>query len=191
MSTMTLEITFLGTSGSIPTRSRNLPSIAVFYEGEILLFDCGEGTQRQMTFAKLSLQKISKIFITHLHGDHILGLPGLLQTMDLNGRTRLLEIYGPIGISSFIESIKLTVPHSINFPLSVYEVTKDHVLTHPKYIIESAFMDHSISCLGYALIEKPKPGKFHKEVVEHLGVPRGPLWKKIQMGESIEIDGKK
>lgn len=187
---MPLEVIFLGTSGSMPTRKRSLPSIAVRREGEIVLFDCGEGTQRQSVMAKLSTLKISRIFITHLHGDHILGLPGLLQSMALLGRNSLLEVYGPPGLASFLEAVRFTVPCSIEFPISICEVSEGTVYEDKNYRVEAMWVDHTIPCLGYSLTENPRPGRFKPEIAEKLGVPKGPLWKKLQMGEAIELAGK-
>ncbi len=187
---MALEVIFLGTAGSMPTRSRGLPSIAVRREGELTLFDCGEGTQRQITLAKLSPSKISRIFVTHLHGDHILGLPGLIQSMALLGRSRILEVYGPPGTASFLEAVRLTVPYSTGFPISVYEVSEGSVYDHADYKVEATWVDHTVPCLAYALTEKPKPGRFNPKVAERLGIPKGPLWKKLQMGETVEIAGR-
>ncbi|MEM3607941.1 MAG: ribonuclease Z [Candidatus Bathyarchaeia archaeon] len=187
---MPLEVIFLGTGGSMPTRGRGLPSIAVRREGEIILFDCGEGTQRQAATASLSTLKISRIFITHLHGDHVLGLPGLIQSMALLGRTALLEVYGPIGLASFLEAVRFTVPCSIGFPISIYEVSEGAVYEDRNYRVEAAWMDHTIPCLGYSLTENPRPGKFRPEAAERLGVPKGPLWKRLQMGESVEVAGR-
>ncbi|MEM2122700.1 MAG: ribonuclease Z [Candidatus Bathyarchaeia archaeon] len=187
---MTLEVIFLGTGGSIPTRRRGLPSIAVRRGGDVILFDCGEGAQRQAATAKLSTLKISRIFITHLHGDHVLGLPGLIQSMALLGRTALLEIYGPTGLASFLEAVRLTVPCSIDFPISVYEVSEGTIYEDEKYRVEALWMNHTIPCLGYSLTEKPRPGRFKPETAEKLGIPKGPLWKKLQMGETVEVAGK-
>jgi len=187
---MPLEVIFLGTGGSMPTRKRSLPSIAVRREGEIILFDCGEGTQRQAATAKLSTLRISRIFITHLHGDHVLGLPGLIQSMALLGRTTLLEIYGPTGLASFLEAVRLTVPCSIGYPISVYEASEGTLYEDAKYKVEAAWMDHTIPCLGYSLTEKPRPGRFKPEVAERLGIPKGPLWRRLQMGETVEVAGR-
>ncbi len=188
---MVLDVIFLGTSGSIPTRKRSLPSVVIRREGEIILFDCGEGTQRQITTAKLSSVKISRVFLTHMHGDHVLGLPGLIQSMALLGRIQHLEIYGPPGTSSFLEAIRLTVPHQTSFPISVHEVSDGIVYNQLKYRVMATWVDHSIPSLAYSFIEKPKPGHFKPTIAEKLGVPKGPLWKKLQMGEIVEIDGRK
>jgi len=117
-----IQITFLGTSGSTPTAERSLPSIALKRKGEILIFDCGEGTQRQMIKAGLSFARKTKIFITHMHGDHIFGLPGLIQTMSLMNREEKLSIYGPIGISAFIEAVRETANLHSQFDIEVFEI---------------------------------------------------------------------
>ena len=103
---MSLQVVFLGTAGSVPTRKRSLPAIIIKRKGEQIMFDCGEGTQRQMVKAKTGFHKKMKVFISHMHGDHVLGLPGMLQTMALFGRERKLDIYGPPGVKSFIENIE-------------------------------------------------------------------------------------
>ena len=106
---MSLQITFLGTAASIPTATRSLPSVAVYRKGELLLFDCGEGTQRQMINGRIGLNRKTKIMVTHMHGDHILGVPGLFQTMSLLGRNKPIKIYGPVGIGDFIQAVIQTV----------------------------------------------------------------------------------
>ena len=113
-----LKVIILGTSGGIPTIERNLPAIAIKKDREIILFDCAEGTQRQMGRAKLSVSRINKIFITHLHGDHIMGIPGILQTLSLLGRKKPLSIYGPEGVAAFIKAIKSTVEFTLTFDVT-------------------------------------------------------------------------
>ncbi len=119
---MSSKIYFLGTGGSIPTKDRSLPSIVVKYDSELLMFDCGEGTQRQMGIARLSPAKKMKIFISHMHGDHVLGLPGLMQSMALLGRENSLDIYGPKGIRRFVESVSDAVQFRPTFPVNVHEI---------------------------------------------------------------------
>ena len=115
-----LQITFLGTGGSIPTPKRGLSAVAIRRKNELILFDCGEGTQRQMIQAGVGFHRKTKIFVTHMHGDHVLGLPGLLQTMSLLGRTNELEIYGPKGIKDFVEAINQTVRFTLTFPVTSF-----------------------------------------------------------------------
>jgi len=188
---LSLRITFLGTAASIPTPTRALSAVALKREGELFLFDCGEGAQRQMITAKIGFNRKTRIFITHMHGDHILGLPGLLQTMSLLGRDKPLQIYGPQGIAEFIDAIKRTVRFSLKFPVEVYEIEDGLVCQEREYEIRSAWAEHSVPSLAYALIEKPRPGRFNPERAISLGVPRGPLWSRLQRGEDVKLpDGR-
>ncbi|MEM2897400.1 MAG: ribonuclease Z [Candidatus Bathyarchaeia archaeon] len=184
-----MRIIFLGTGGSIPTRKRNLPSVVVKRKDEILMFDCGEGTQRQMFLSKIGINKKMKVLISHLHGDHVLGLPGLIQTMSLLGRTKELEIYGPLGIDDFLESISRTVKFNLSYPIKVKIIDEGKILETDEYEVFAGRVDHTVPCLAFALIEKPRPGKFYPEKAKALGVPEGPLWKKLQLGEDIVFKG--
>lgn len=188
---MSLRITFLGTAASIPTSERALSAVAIKREGDLFLFDCGEGTQRQMIKAKIGFNRKTRIFITHMHGDHILGLPGILQTMSLLGRDKPLEIYGPEGIAEFIEAIKATVRFSLRFPVEVYEVGEELLCSEETYEVRSTWAEHSVPSLAYALVEKPRPGRFDTERAVSLGVPKGPLWSRLQRGFEVKLpDGR-
>ena len=188
---MSLRITFLGTSASIPTVTRALSAVALKREGELFLFDCGEGAQRQMIAAKIGFNRKTRIFITHMHGDHILGLPGLLQTMSLLGRDKPLQIYGPPGIVEFINAVKKTVRFAVKFPVEVYEIGDGLICQEREYEIRSAWAEHSVPSLAYALIEKHRPGRFNPERAFSLGIPKGPLWSRLQRGEEIKLpDGR-
>ncbi len=182
-----LQVIFLGTGGSIPTPKRGLSAIAIRRKNELLLFDCGEGTQRQMIQAGVGFHRKTKIFVTHMHGDHVLGLPGLLQTMSLLGRTKKLEIYGPQGIKAFVEAISQTVRFSLTFPVQVSEVEAGLVCEEKEYKVYATQSDHIDHSLAYALIEKPRPGRFNIEKAKKLGVPEGPLWSKLQGGSSVKL----
>ncbi|MDH7477478.1 MAG: ribonuclease Z [Candidatus Bathyarchaeota archaeon] len=185
---MSLNIIFLGTAGSVPTPKRSLPSILIQRKGEQIMFDCGEGVQRQMIKAKAGFHKKMKIFITHMHGDHVLGLPGLLQTMALLDRERKLDIYGPLGIKRFLESIRETVQFVLTFPVEVHEIQKTGIICEEEeYYVQAVWANHVIPGLSYALIEKPRPGKFYTEKAKALGVPEGPLWSKLQHGHKIKL----
>lgn len=186
-----MRLFFLGTGGSIPTGERNLPSVVMKYDSELLMFDCGEGTQRQMGRAKLSPAKKMKIFISHMHGDHVFGLPGLLQSMALLGRENGLDVYGPKGIGKFIESMNETVRFSSTFPIHVHEIGAGKVVDEKFYQIYSARADHVIPCLGYSFVEKPKPGRFNVKMARKLEVPEGPLWKILQTGKPVKIKGRR
>jgi len=180
-----VEVIFLGTAGSFPTAKRGAPAIAVRRGAELLLFDCGEGTQRQMVLAKVGLKAQTSIFITHMHGDHVLGLPGLLQTMALFDRTAPLKVYGPEGIYAFVKAMKETVRFGLTYPIEVKEVVEGLVYEKEDYHVESAWMKHPIPSLGYALVEKTRPGKFFPSKAEALGIPKGPLWGELQKGRTI------
>lgn len=189
---MDLQVIFLGTAGSIPTTQRALPAIAVKRKSEVLLFDCGEGAQRQMIRAKVGFHKKTKIFITHMHGDHVLGLPGLLQTMALLDRTQELRIYGPVGIKAFINAIEETVQFARIFPIAITEITDEGIICEEKeYAVQAVKANHVVDALAYALIEKTRPGRFNQEKASKLGVPEGPLWSKLQHGESVKLPNNK
>jgi ribonuclease Z len=185
----TLHVIFLGTGGSIPTPKRGLSAIAIRRKEELLLFDCGEGTQRQMIQAGVGFHRKTKIFVTHMHGDHILGLPGLLQTMSLLDREKKLEIYGPQGIKAFVEAISQTVRFTLTFPVQVSEIEANLVCKEREYEVYTTQSNHMTPGLAYALTEKPRPGRFHPEKAKSLGVPEGPLWSKLQGGSSVRLSG--
>ncbi len=185
---MSLSIIFLGTAASIPTPQRSLPAIAIRRKGELILFDCGEGTQRQMIRAGIGFHRKTKVFITHMHGDHLLGLPGLFQTMSLLDRKRKLEIYGPPGIGAFVEAVKQTVQFKLIFSIEISEIRDAGLVCEEKeYEIHAAWNDHAIPGLAYALVEKPRPGRFHPEKARALGVPEGPLWSRLQQGSAVKL----
>ena len=186
-----MQITFLGTGGSIPTAQRGLSAVAIKRKNELLLFDCGEGTQRQMIQAGVGFHRKAKVFVTHMHGDHVLGLPGLLQTMSLLGRTNKLEIYGPTGIKDFVEAINQTVRFTLTFPVKVTEIDAGMVCEEKEYTVTAVQSGHMTPSLAYSLTEKSRPGRFHTETAKKLGVPEGPLWSKLQFGESVKLpDGR-
>lgn len=185
---MSLRVVFLGTSGSVPTPKRALPAIAIQRKDEIILFDCGEGLQRQMIQAGIGFHKKMKVLITHMHGDHVLGLPGLLQTMSLLEREKKLDIYGPIGIKAFVEAMKQTVQFVLTFPVDFYEIENEGIVCREKeYEIYAKWVEHVVPSLAYALVEKPRPGRFFPEKAKRLGIEEGPLWAKLQLGESVRL----
>jgi ribonuclease Z len=185
---MSLRIVFLGTAGSVPTPKRGLPATMIQRKGERILFDCGEGVQRQMMLARVGSHRITKVFVTHMHGDHILGLPGLLQTMALLNRERKLEVYGPLGIKRFIDAIKETVQFVLTFPVEVHEIKDGGVVCEEKeYRVEAIWANHVIPNLAYALVEKQRLGKFYPEKAKGLGVPEGPLWGRLQRGSNVKL----
>jgi ribonuclease Z len=187
-----LSIIFLGTGGSWPTVKRNVTSLALKRAGEIILFDCGEGTQRQFQKSKLSYMQILKIFITHFHGDHFLGLPGLIQTMQLNDRDTPLHIYGPTGMTKLASQLLSLGYFKPNYEIIAHDVNDGDVLDFNEYKISVLKVKHGVPTIGYAFEEKMRPGKFDKPKALKLGVPEGPLFSKLQHGKTITLkDGKK
>ena len=184
-----MEIIFLGTSSAVHSKERNQVSIALKAFGEVMLFDCGEGTQRQMLHTKVSPMKISKIFITHFHGDHILGLPGLLQSLGLLGREKKLTIYGPKGLNKVKEAIFNFGYCKFEYPLEFIEIETGTVEETEEYVIKCQSVKHNVPCLAYSIEEKKKP-RFLREKAIELGVPVGPAFGKLHNGEEVEVDGK-
>ena len=184
-----MEITFLGTSSAVPSIKRNHPSIAIKAFGEVILLDCGESTQRQLAFAGISPMKISKIFISHFHGDHILGLPGLIQSMGFRGRENKLHIYGPKGLKKLKNNILSLGYCLIEFPIEFHEIDSGLVFENEEYIIQCIQTKHNITNLSYSIEEKKKP-RFLREKAIELGIPIGPDFGKLHKGESIEVNGK-
>ena len=171
------------------SQKRNHPSIALKAFGDIFLFDCGEGTQKQLLFTTVSPMKISKIFITHYHGDHILGLPGLLQSMSLNGRENELTIYGPRGLDKIRDAIYSLGYCAIEYPIEFIEIDDGIVEETEEYIIRAQSVRHNVPALAYSLEEKKKP-RFLREKAIELGVPVGPAFGKLHNGEEVEVNGK-
>jgi len=184
-----LKITFLGTGGSVPSPHRNPSAIAVRRESELFLFDCGEGTQQQMMRAKTGM-KITAIFITHFHADHVLGIPGLLQTLSLQGRTEPLEIYGPKGVRRFLYHLLSLGYASKNFDVKAIELQHGDVIRRQNYEIRAFKTEHNIRSIGYVLEEAMRPGKFNRERAIELGLKPGPLFSKLQHGESVFVNGR-
>lgn len=185
-----LRIIFLGTGGSLPTRNRNPSAIMVNRKGELLLFDCGEGTQQQMMRAKTGMMSLSSIFITHFHADHFLGIPGLMQTMSFMGRKEPLLIYGPEGTREFTELFKALGYFNLKYEVRGIELKPGDLVEREEYVIQALKTEHNISSLGYALIENPRPGRFNREKAVKLGIPPGPLFAKLQKGNPVDINGK-
>jgi ribonuclease Z len=184
-----MELVFLGTSSAIPSKHRNHPSIALKAFGNVILFDCGEGTQRQLAIAKISPMKIDKIFISHLHGDHILGLPGLIQSMDFRGREETLAIYGPKGIKQVGNAIFNLGYCSIGFSIEFHEITEGLIVDNPEYLIRATKTNHNIYNLAYSLTEKKKP-RFLREKAIELGVNPGPDFGKLHNGNEVKVGDK-
>jgi ribonuclease Z len=183
-----LRITFLGTGGTLPTINRNPSAIFVNREGDMMLFDCGEGTQRQMMRAKTGM-KISSIFITHFHADHFLGIPGLIQTMSFNGRTEPMDIYGPVRTERMVRLMIELGYYNIGFDINIHELADGDIIDKGEYSIKAVATDHGIPSLGYVLEEKSRAGRFNRKRAIELGIPAGPLFSKLQTGETVTVNG--
>jgi ribonuclease Z len=182
----------LGTSSGKPTIKRNVSALAVAREAEWLLFDCGEGAQTQIARAGLSPNRLAAVFITHLHGDHFNGLPGLLSTMGLDRRTRELTLAGPPGVREYLNTLERLRVIFITYPLDLKELTAaadlKAVLETADYTVTARPLDHRLFALGYRVDERPRPGRFNVELARELGVPEGPLWGRLQSGDDVTLD---
>ena len=188
---MIINTVILGSGGAIPTLTRNLPSVAIQFDGRIFLFDCGEGTQTQMVRAKLAMSKIEGVYISHLHGDHVMGLPGLLMTMGQAPRERPLHIYGPPGIAGFVEGNQRFLGHQTPFPVVIHENTGGLVSEDETVFVNSVPADHSCFTLAFAFQERERPGLFQVEEARRIGIPPGPLYSRLQVGEPVTLqDGR-
>jgi ribonuclease Z len=185
-----MKIIFLGTGGTYPTKARNVASIVVQLPGEVVMFDCGEGTQRQLMRSSVSFMKISRIFITHLHADHFLGLPGLIQSMSLNGREKALSIYGPGGISKDVDNMLALGYFKSGFRVVTEELDPGTTHDFGQYLVRCARAEHSVPALALSLEEKPRPGKFNLRKAKKLGVPEGPLFRRLQEGRPVRVGGR-
>ncbi len=182
-----LTVTFLGTAAARPTVERGVSSIAIEREGDTLLFECGEGTQRQMMRFGVSFA-LSEIFITHYHADHFLGVIGLARTFGLQGRVEPLHLYGPRGAKRYLgAAVELGVERS-PFPIHIHEVKPGQVLERGEYDLEIVKVHHGRDAVGYALREHRRLGRFHPDRARALGVPEGPLWGRLHRGETVTYE---
>ncbi|MET3544237.1 ribonuclease Z [Paenibacillus favisporus] len=189
-----MELEFLGTNAGVPSLQRNVTSMALrMYEERrsFWMFDCGEGTQHQILRSSLKLSKLEKIFITHLHGDHIFGLPGLLSSRSNQGGTTPLQLYGPPGIKKYIDT-SLTLSQSrIEFELEVIEHTGGVIFEDGEVRVESRLLEHRIDSYGYRIMEKDKPGSLDLKRMAEYGLKPGPIYGRLKRGESIDLgDGR-
>ncbi|MBV9472785.1 MAG: ribonuclease Z [Solirubrobacterales bacterium] len=181
---MDLSVFFAGTAGSIPTARRGLPAVLVRRGGDRILFDCGEGTQRQLV-QSVGLTELTEVFLTHFHADHWLGLPGLLKTFDLRARERPLAIHGPPGVRELV-TLAMRVAGRVRFELDLIELAPGDVLERDGYRIAPVRVAHRVSnALGYVLYEDPRPGEFDPETATALGLVPGPEFGRLQRGETI------
>ena len=185
-----MRLVFLGTSAAQPTENRGLSCICLEREGEILMFDAGEAAQISYIKSGLGWNKKMKIFVTHLHGDHCVGILGLLQTMSMQNRTETLEIFGPSGIDEFIAANIKVLNFGLSFPVLITAIKEGKVLENDKFSMYACKADHSVIAFSYLFEEKDKPGRFNIEKAKELGIPKGELWNKLQNGNEITIGEK-
>ena len=185
-----MKLVFLGTSAAQPTEFRGLSCICLEREGEILMFDAGEAAQVSYLKSGLGWNKKMKIFVTHLHGDHCIGILGLLQTMAMQHRTESLEVYGPSGIEEFIGANIKVLNFGLTFPVMISTIKEGIVFDSKTYSISACKANHSITAYSFVFEEKDKPGRFNLEKAKEIGIPEGNLWKKLQNGNNIEVNGK-
>jgi len=184
-----VEVVFLGTTAAVPTAQRAHPGIALCYRDEVLLWDCGEGMQRQLILAKVNFMRITRVFVTHLHGDHFLGLPGLLQTLGFADRREPLRIYGPPGIEELVERMLALGEFELGYEVVVERLKPGMRVQGNGYEVEAFPVEHGIPAFGLAFREL-KGRRFLREKAEALGIPPGPLYKRLQRGESVEFGGR-
>lgn len=189
-----MQIVVLGSSSGVPTLRRNLSSTALCFESEVLLFDCGEGTQMQLKRAGIKTSRIARIFISHMHGDHVNGLMGLLMTMDMEDRQEPLYLHGPESLERMIAALKRFLRTNVRYEIAFQPLVEDgHALAceDKHYLVESAPLQHRIPCHGFAIQERTKAGRFNVERARELGIPPGPLFGELQRGGTVTLaDGR-
>ncbi|MEB5749675.1 ribonuclease Z [Leclercia adecarboxylata] len=187
-----MELFFLGTSAGVPTRTRNVTSILLDLQhptrGGLWMFDCGEGTQHQLLRTAAHPGKLDKIFITHLHGDHLFGLPGLLCSRSMAGNIQPLTIYGPHGIREFVETSLRISGSWTDYPLEIIEIKPGVVFKDDAYTVTAAALNHPVECYGFRIEERDKPGALDGAALIAAGVPFGPLFQQLKRGESVTLE---
>lgn len=185
-----MRLLFLGTAGSQPTASRGLSCTCIERDGEVLMFDAGEGAQTSYAKTGLGWNRRMRIFITHMHGDHCIGILGMLQTMSMQGRTEPLEIFGPAGIQEFVSANIRMLNFAPRFPMSISAASPGVVVDNGQYEILACSASHTITAFSYVVREKDRPGRFSVEDAQRLGVPEGPLWGALQRGRDVVVGGR-
>lgn len=185
-----MKLIFLGTSSMVPTKERNHSSAILFYGSEGIMMDCGEGTQRQLRKANISPTKITKLFISHWHGDHILGIPGLIQSLGASQYTKTLEIYGPEGTANFFNNMRRSFYFPLRIKLKITEIKSGKFFENNDFELHSIQLNHDVPCLGFSFIEKDKL-KINIEYTKKFGLVQHPLLGDLQKGKDIIYNGKK
>ena len=187
-----MEITFLGTGAGIPSKQRNVSSVMLNLSEEnnhLWLFDCGEATQHQILHTTLKPRKMNKIFITHLHGDHIFGLPGLISSRSFLDGNDLLTIYGPKGIQQFVETALTVSDTHLSYPITFVEITETGVIYEDdNFIVDTMFLDHGVPSLAYKVKEKDRLGELNAQKLRDQGIKPGPIYRDIKMNEQIILE---
>ncbi|MBU5265337.1 ribonuclease Z [Virgibacillus proomii] len=188
-----MELIFLGTGAGVPSKERNVSALALSLlqeQNSIWLFDCGEGTQHQILHSSIKPRKVNKIFITHMHGDHIYGLPGFLSSRSFQGGTTPLTIYGPKELKQFVETnLQLSETH-LTYPISIVEVADKMVLKLDRFTVYVELLDHGVPSFGYRIVEKDKPGELLVDKLKSLGIKPGPIYQQIKENETVTIPSK-
>ena len=188
-----MQITFLGTSSGVPTRSRNVSSVALRLpqRAELWLFDCGEGTQHQILRSELKISQLSRIFITHMHGDHIFGLMGLLASCGLAGNVQRIDIYGPPGLNEYLQACQRYSHTHFSYPVKVHAVRPGIIYEDEEFVVSCGALHHRISAFGYRIAEKDRAGRFDIEKAKAMEIPPGRVYGQLKRGETVTLtDGR-
>lgn len=185
-----MEITFLGTSSGVPTRARNVSSVALRLpqRAEAWLFDCGEGTQHQLLRSDLKSSQISRIFITHMHGDHIFGLMGLIASMGLAGNAQPINIYGPAGLGDYLRACEQYSHMRIGDRLRIHQSTSGIIFEDDEFQVSCLPLKHRVTAFGYRVTEKDRAGRFNVEKAQKLGIPAGKIYAELKKGAVVKLD---
>ena len=185
-----MRLVFLGTGGTYPSKDRNVSSVAVQVGPDVVMFDCGEGTQRQLMYSPVSFMRIRAIFVSHLHADHFLGIPGLVQSMSLNGRTESLRVLGPKGTAGTVDNMLRLGYFAGQFDVLAEDLEPGQVVDFGPFRVETAEAAHTVPSLAFALQESARPGRFDVCKAKSLGVPEGPMFRQLQTGKTVQVDGR-
>ncbi|PSB27780.1 ribonuclease Z [Stenomitos frigidus] len=189
-----MQITFLGTSSGVPTRSRNVSSVALRLpqRAEFWLFDCGEGTQHQLLRSELKSSQLARIFVTHMHGDHIFGLMGLLASCGLAGNVQRMDIYGPPDLDEYLKACRRYSQTHFSYPIKVHTVRPGVIYEDSEFTVSCDLLKHRVPAYGYRIAERDRPGHFDVKRAAALGIPSGPLYGKLKRGEVVSLpDGRR
>jgi len=188
-----VQITFLGTSSGVPTRARNVSSVALRLpqRAQMWLFDCGEGTQHQILRSDLKVSQLSRIFITHMHGDHIFGLMGLLASCGLAGNVERIDIYGPPGLNEYLQAASRYSHTHFSYPVKVHAIQPGIIYEDDEFTVTCGLLHHRVTSFGYRVAEKDRPGRFDIEKAKALQIPSGPIYGQLKRGETVTLsDGR-